>query len=129
MPAAVDLVVEMEVEMEAAIIEMQRHENLLGVDPLAAANDPWPELPSGRAVEWERFMSFHDPLEAHIVAGRLNSDGVPTIVVPAPAIDFSATSDLFVPRHLVHRAHWVLAWPPLSDEELLFLATGEISPA
>lgn len=26
------------------------------------------------------------------------------------------------------RARWVLAWPPVSEEELLFLATGEIGP-
>jgi len=95
----------------------------------ASAEPPWPEVPSGEESRWERFMRFPGPLEAHIVAGRLNVEGVPTLVLSALGVDLSSSAEILVPHHLVHRAHWVLAWPPLSDEELLFLATGEIGPA
>jgi len=65
-------------------------------------------------------------MEAHIVAGRLNADGVPTIVLAAPGLEFLFTAEILVPKALLHRARWVLAWPPASEAELLFLATGEI---
>jgi hypothetical protein len=94
----------------------------------AAAEPPWPELPSDQDVRWERFMRFPGPLEAHIVAGRLNVEGVPTIVLSALAVDLSNTAEILVPRHLMHRARWVLAWPAVQEEELQFLATGEIGP-
>ena len=94
----------------------------------AAAEAPWFELPPGQEVRWERFMRFPGPLEAHIVAGRLDAEGVPTVVLSAPAPDLSSSAEVLVPRHLMHRARWVLAWPPASEEELLFLATGEVGP-
>ena len=92
----------------------------------AAAEPPWPDLPPHQTVHWERFMRFLGPLEAQIVAGRLNVEGVPTIVLSSPAVDFSNTAEILVPRLLMHRARWVLAWPPVSEEELAFLATGQI---
>ena len=92
----------------------------------AASEPPWPELPPHQKVQWERFMRFPGPMEAHIVAGRLNADGVPTIVLAAPGLEFLFTAEILVPKALLHRARWVLAWPPASEVELLFLATGEI---
>jgi len=94
----------------------------------AAAEPPWSHLPPHQEVRWERFMRFFGPLEAHIVAGRLNVEGVPTIVLTALGLDPSNNAEILVPRHLIHRARWVLAWPPVSEEELQFLATGEIGP-
>ena len=94
----------------------------------AAAKPPWPEIPPYREVQWERFMRFPGPLEAHIVAGRLKVEGVPTVVLTAPGLELSFTAEILVPEHLLHRARWVLAWPPAPEEELLFLATGEIGP-
>jgi hypothetical protein len=67
-------------------------------------------------------------LEAHIVAGRLNVEGVPTVVLSALGVDLSNTAEILVPHHLMHRARWVLAWPAVPEEELQFLATGEIGP-
>ena len=95
----------------------------------AAIEPPWPEFPSHQAVQWERFMAFPEPMEANIVAGRLNAEGVPTIVLATPGLDFLFTAEILIPRGLMHRARWILAWPPASEEELLFLATGEIGPA
>lgn len=74
-------------------------------------------------------MRFLGPLEAQIVAGRLNVEGVPTIVLSSPAVDFSNTAEILVPRPLMHRARWVLAWPLAPEEELVFLATGQIGSA
>jgi hypothetical protein len=73
-------------------------------------------------------MRFFLPLDAHIVAGRLNVEGVPTIVLTALGLDSSSNAEILVPRSLMHRARWVLAWLPVPEEELLFLATGEIGP-
>jgi hypothetical protein len=94
-----------------------------------ATEPPWPDLPSHHEVRWERFKRFFGPLEAHIVAGRLEVEGVPTIVLSALGLDSSNNAEILVPSHLIHRARWVLAWPPASDEELQFLATGEIGLA
>ena len=94
----------------------------------ARAEPPWPEFPSHQEVQWERFMRFPGPMEAHIVAGRLNVEGVPTVVLSAPGLELPFTAEILVPRSLLHRARWVLAWPPVSEEELLFLATGEMGP-
>ena len=94
----------------------------------ARAEPPWPEFPSHQEVQWERFMRFPGPMEAYIVAGRLNVEGVPTVVLSAPGLELPFTAEVLVPRALLHRARWVLAWPPVSEEELLFLATGEIGP-
>lgn len=93
----------------------------------AFAEPPWPELPSGQEPRWARFMRFPGLFEAHIVAGRLGVEGVPTIVLSSPAVDFSNSAEILVPHHLMHRARWVLAWPPVSEEELAFLATGEFA--
>lgn len=94
----------------------------------AAAEPPWPDFPPHQEVRWERFMRFFGPLEAHIVAGRLNVEGVPTIVLTALGLDSSSNAEILVLHSLMHRARWVLAWPPVPEEELLYLATGEIGP-
>lgn len=72
-------------------------------------------------------MRFLKPLEAHIIAGRLETDGVPVIVMAPACIDVAMTAEILVPEHLMHRARWVMSWPAPSDEELLFLATGELA--
>lgn len=33
---------------------------------------------------------------------------------------------MFVPKSLVHRARWIAAQLPVSDEELEYLATGKL---
>ena len=52
-----------------------------------------------------------------------------------PAVEHSSVANEPVVRsvrgvlelgHLMHRARWVLAWPAVPEEELQFLATGEI---
>jgi hypothetical protein len=92
-----------------------------------AAQSPWPREPRFPHFQWETFQRLSDPFEAYIVAGRLDAEGVPTnVVVTPPGVDFSHVCEIWVPRELMHRARWVLAWSPVSDAELTFLATGEV---
>ena len=92
------------------------------------AEPPWPRTPQG-AVQWECFLRDLGPLEACILAGRLNADGVPTIVLGSLAFDDAKRGEIHVPVHLLHRARWVMAWPPVPELELAFLATGLLDPA
>lgn len=76
-----------------------------------------------------RFARYPNYLATHIVAGLLENEGVPTLVeffAPFPVTDSSA---IWVPKELLHRARWILAWPPPTEAELLFLATGEFLSA
>ena len=92
-----------------------------------ASSSPWPEPSPHVDVPWDPFRRFHGLLEAQIVAGRLEAEGVPTVILSVPGV-WDAFAEIRVPRSLLHRAHWVLSWPPVSDEELLLLATGELVP-
>ena len=85
--------------------------------------------PESTDPRWVRFLAFLDPLEARIVAGRLEVEGVPAVVLESPGFDLGSVAAILVPKVLLHRARWVLAWPEPSDEELLLLATGEIGTA
>jgi hypothetical protein len=87
----------------------------------------WHELPSSAFSDWVRFAGYLSDFEARIVAGRLVADGVPSVVEPIGQFPGMAACAIWVPRLLAHRARWVLSWPPPSDAELTFLATGELS--
>ena len=89
------------------------------------AEPPWPATPQSLPIEWEEFDRHPNYLAAHIVAGLLENEGVPTIVESSSAFPGTLFSAIWVPKHLLHRARWILAWPAPSDAELLFLATGE----
>lgn len=93
----------------------------LGVEP------PWSTPPESGRIEWEAFGIFPHHLAAHIVAGLLENEGVPTIVTAWTAFPGVASATLWVPGYLMHRARWIAALPPPGDAELLFLATGELS--
>ena len=87
----------------------------------------WHEIPPGAFTDWVRFASYFNALEAHIVAGNLVANGVPCVVEPIGQFPGIAACGIWVPRLLAHRARWVLSWPPLTDAELTFLATGELT--
>lgn len=95
----------------------------------AAAEPPWPTQPQVDFRDWRRFARYPNYLVAHIVAGLLENEGVPTIVESYGAFPGADTSAIWVPKELLHRARWILALSPPSDAELLFLATGELEPA
>jgi hypothetical protein len=91
-----------------------------------AAEPPWPPQEDERFSEWEKFSRYPNALSAHIVAGLLNQDGVPAIVEsPGFSVEFTNWSTIWVPKRLVHRARWVLAWDSPTEAELIFLATGD----
>ena len=78
-------------------------------------------------VQWERFARYPNYVAAQIVAGLLENEGVPTLVESIGVFpDATSFSTIWVPKEFAHRARWVLAWPPPTDAELTFLATGEL---
>lgn len=99
----------------------------LYAEATATAADPaWQQVPPGSLLEWERFASYPNYLVAHIVAGRLKLEGVPTFIECIGILpDGTSRATIWVIKKLAHRARFVLAWPP-TDSELLFLATGEL---
>ena len=95
---------------------------VLGPEP------PWPPSPDSDRIDWEAFAVYPHHIAAHIAAGLLENEGLPTIITAWTAFPGVASATLWVPKHLMHRARWIVALSPPSDAELLFLATGELSP-
>jgi hypothetical protein len=95
----------------------------------AAAEPPWSSFPRIDFREWRRFSRYPNFLAAHIVAGLLENEGVPTIVESYGVFPGADSSAIWVPKELMHRARWILALSPSTDAELLFLATGELQSA
>jgi hypothetical protein len=76
---------------------------------------------------WTAVASFSEPLSAEALAGRLTNENVPSQVssnqtLPGLASEFA----VLVPTELLHRAQWVLKQTNFSDQELTYLATGEL---
>ena len=73
--------------------------------------------------EWEFFASFPDENAALALAGKLRSSECPTKVSPRKlASGLETEYCVYVPHSLVHRARWIIAQLPVSDEELESLA-------
>jgi hypothetical protein len=95
--------------------------------PADALEPVFPAPVGGGWREWERFSRYRNDLDAHIIAGLLENEGVPTIIEPlGVSVDATSRCMLWVPKELLHRARWILAWPPPTDAELIFLATREL---
>jgi hypothetical protein len=77
-------------------------------------------------MDWTLFKTFDNRADAELLAARLQNDEVPT------RIDYGALEcgvdgiSVYVASQLVHRARWVEAGAPISEEELRFLATGQL---
>jgi len=90
------------------------------------AEPPWPSQEEETLSEWERFSRYPIAVSAHIVAGLLNHEGVPTIVESLGfSVEFTNWTTIWVPKRLLHRARWVLAWDAPTEAELIFLSTGD----
>ena len=73
--------------------------------------------------EWEFVAAFQDENAALTLAGKLRSSDCPTKVSPRKlASALESEFCIFVPRSLLHRARWIQAQLPISDEELESLA-------
>lgn len=80
--------------------------------------------------DWQPFEIFSDRGSAEALAAVLHSEGVPARVESSELIaGIEARYRVLVPSSLVHRARWVLADSDLTDSELDYLATGELSDA
>jgi hypothetical protein len=78
--------------------------------------------------EWQPFQTFSGRGSAEALAVVLESEGVPTRIESTKLVAGIETRHcLLVPASLAHRARWVLADTELSDSELDYLATGELS--
>lgn len=95
----------------------------------AAAEPPWPNRLQAEFRDWRQFARYPNYLVAHIVAGLLENEGVPTVVESSGVMAGVDSSAIWIPKEFLHRARWILAFPPPSDAELLFLATGELQSA
>ena len=99
----------------------------VGLPRDVAAQMPWPQPSPREYVQWDEFERYPSFCTGHIIGGLLENEGVPVIVEflwPGP--DLRSYSVVYVPRELVHRARWILAWSPPSEAELTFLATGQM---
>jgi len=73
--------------------------------------------------DWELFRAFPDENAALALAGQLRTSDCPSKVSPRKlASGLETDYCVYVPRSLVHRARWILAQLPVSDEELESLA-------
>ena len=73
--------------------------------------------------DWELFRSFPDEGAALTLSGQLRSSDCPTKISPRKlASGLETEYQVYVPRSLAHRARWILAQLPVSDEELESLA-------
>jgi Putative prokaryotic signal transducing protein len=77
---------------------------------------------------WEWLEDCPDHLAAEVVAGLLRAESVPVYIQDEAAIPgLVRSSRIFVPENFMHRAKWVLAQTPISDAELEWLASAQLS--
>jgi len=77
---------------------------------------------------WREFATYADAGSAEVIVGLLRSEDVPARVVsdePLPGL--ARGFCVMVPPDLLRRAEWLLAQAQLSDAELAYFATGELS--
>lgn len=80
--------------------------------------------------DWELFRVYTDQGSADVMRARLELEKVP-VRVETRSLENAREAEycLFVHRSLAHRARWVVAQLPPTDEELVFLATGKLPGA
>jgi hypothetical protein len=78
-------------------------------------------------VVWEDFCMFPERGPAEALCALMRAAKVPCTVEPR-ALEAGVESQfcVLVPSLLAHRARWVASLPPLSEEELAYLATGKL---
>jgi hypothetical protein len=76
---------------------------------------------------WELFQTFTDQGSAQVMCEWLIREGVPS-TIQQRALENAREAEhcLLVEKRLAHRARWVVAQLPPSDEELEYLATGKL---
>jgi hypothetical protein len=77
--------------------------------------------------EWPVIAEMPNFAEAEVIKLLLESENVPTKIELSDSINPHSGVYIMVESHLVHRAIWVLKNKGISDAELNFLATGELT--
>jgi hypothetical protein len=78
--------------------------------------------------DWVAFRNFDDAGSADVMCQWLLRERVPAKVIPRTLENaLEANYCVFVAGKLQHRARWIVAQLPPSDEELEYLATGRLS--
>jgi hypothetical protein len=79
---------------------------------------------------FEHFRNFDDLGSAEFMCSWLIREQVPAKVIPRTLENgLESNYCVFVASSFAHRARWVVAQLPPSDEELEYLATGELPGA
>lgn len=76
---------------------------------------------------WECFAVYGNELAAGVVADYLRRNDCPAQVAGSAGTAFEAAVRVLVPGELLHRARWLWAKADLTEAELQYLATGELS--
>lgn len=77
---------------------------------------------------WECFAIYPNELAAGVVADYLRRSGCPAEVAGSAGTALDAGVRVVVPGELLHRAKWLWAKADMTEAELHYLATGELSP-
>ncbi len=79
---------------------------------------------------WSAVATFSDPISAEAFAGRLTAEEVPCRIASNETLPGLASAfAVLVPAELLHRAQWILKQADFSEQELTYLATGELPNA
>ncbi len=77
--------------------------------------------------QWQPVVIVLDTLSANAIAERLQLEGIPARVESDTSLLGAARQcSVLVERANLHRARWMLASGGFTDEELTYLATGEL---
>ena len=79
-------------------------------------------------TQWRLLACLSDVPSAAVLADILSSESVAVrVLTEAALMGQAAPCRVFVAAGQVHRARWILSQRSLSDSELTFLATGEMT--
>jgi hypothetical protein len=82
--------------------------------------------PNEEFVEWSELATYPSSSAAEVDAGYLRSEGIAARVTHHQNLPgLPGTSVIWVGQSQIERARWLLKFPPASEAELEFLATGE----
>jgi hypothetical protein len=76
---------------------------------------------------WECFAVYHDELAAGVVVDYLRRNDCPAQVAGRAGMGLDPDVSVLVPGELIHRAKWLWAQADLTEAELHFLISGELS--
>ncbi len=76
---------------------------------------------------WQIFATYRDEIAAGVVADYLRRNDCPAQVGGTVSADLDSRVDVLVPGEFLHRARWLWSQADLTEGELHFLITGELS--